>query len=50
MRIKPVTGVREGRTGLAYLRVSTDEQSAGLEAQRATIAAEATKRGVEDGR
>jgi DNA invertase Pin-like site-specific DNA recombinase len=47
MRIKPVAGVREGRTALAYLRVSTDEQSAGLEAQRTTIAAEATKRGLE---
>lgn len=47
MRIKPVTGVREARYGLAYLRVSTDEQSAGLDAQRATIAAEAAKRGLE---
>ena len=40
-------GIREGRTALAYLRVSTDEQSAGLDAQRAAIAAEATKRGLE---
>ena len=40
-------GVREGRTALAYLRVSTDEQDAGLDAQRATIAAEAAKRGLE---
>lgn len=39
-------GVREGRRAVAYLRVSTDDQDAGLEAQRAAIAAEAAKRGL----
>nr|WP_264053950.1 recombinase family protein [Mycobacterium paraseoulense] len=40
-------GIREGNRAVAYLRVSTDEQSVGLEAQRAAIDSIAKQRGLE---
>ncbi|MHA7649397.1 recombinase family protein [Mycobacterium sp. ML2] len=40
-------GIRDGKRTVAYLRVSTDEQSAGIEAQRATINFIAKQRGLE---
>lgn len=39
-------GIRNGNTAVAYLRVSTDEQSAGIEAQRSAIESIAKVRGL----
>lgn len=40
-------GIRDGKKAATYLRVSTDEQSASIEAQRLACAVEAAKRGLE---
>jgi DNA invertase Pin-like site-specific DNA recombinase len=40
-------GIREGKRAISYIRVSTDEQSASIEAQRASIEAIAKTRGLE---
>lgn len=40
-------GIRDGNRAVAYLRVSTDEQSVGLEAQRAAIDSIAKQRGLD---
>ena len=39
-------GIRDGNRAVAYLRVSTDEQSAGIEAQRSAIDSIAKQRGL----
>lgn len=40
-------GIRDGNRAVAYLRVSTDDQSTGIEAQRAAINLIAKQRGLE---